>query len=121
MFEKIDHAATADLVARILQDDSQALEASERFFQYYPEQANYLERTYDSVERIGIEKSARRPFTLRKRYPSIRGGRTLTAVADERIIRAMRICCCAASETVRMCCARHPTGEPADEQFLACP
>ena len=26
------------------------------FFQYYREHANYLERTYDFVERIGIEK-----------------------------------------------------------------
>jgi NNP family nitrate/nitrite transporter-like MFS transporter len=26
------------------------------FFQYYREQANYLERTYDFVERVGIEK-----------------------------------------------------------------
>jgi nitrite reductase (NADH) large subunit len=34
----------------------QALEASELFFQYYRENANYLERTYDFVERLGIEK-----------------------------------------------------------------
>ena len=33
-----------------------ALEASELFFQYYRENANYLERTYDFVERLGIEK-----------------------------------------------------------------
>jgi nitrite reductase (NADH) large subunit len=26
------------------------------FFQYYRENANYLERTYDFVERVGIEK-----------------------------------------------------------------
>ena len=35
---------------------AQALEASELFFQYYRENANYLERTYDFVERLGIEK-----------------------------------------------------------------
>ena len=29
---------------------------SELFFQYYRENANYLERTYDFVERLGIEK-----------------------------------------------------------------
>ena len=29
------------------------------FFQYYREQANYLERTYDFVERVGIEKVRR--------------------------------------------------------------
>jgi len=34
----------------------EALEAAELFFQYYRENANYLERTYDFVERIGIEK-----------------------------------------------------------------
>ena len=34
----------------------QALEAAELFFQYYREHANYLERTYDFVERLGIEK-----------------------------------------------------------------
>src|SRR4029078_13417073 len=34
----------------------EALEMSELFFQYYRENANYLERTYDFVERFGIEK-----------------------------------------------------------------
>ena len=34
----------------------QALRAAEIFFQYYRESANYLERTYDFVERTGIEK-----------------------------------------------------------------
>jgi nitrite reductase (NADH) large subunit len=33
-----------------------ALQACELFFQYYRENANYLERTYDFVERLGIEK-----------------------------------------------------------------
>ncbi|MEO5951714.1 MAG: nitrite reductase large subunit, partial [Chloroflexia bacterium] len=33
-----------------------ALEAAEIFFQYYRENANYLERSYDFVERIGMEK-----------------------------------------------------------------
>ena len=37
----------------------QALEAAELFFQYYRENANYLERTYDFVERTGIEKIRR--------------------------------------------------------------
>lgn len=37
----------------------QALEAAEIFFQYYRESANYLERTYDFVERYGIEKVRR--------------------------------------------------------------
>jgi nitrite reductase (NADH) large subunit len=36
-----------------------AIEASELFFQYYRESANYLERTYDFIERMGIEKVRR--------------------------------------------------------------
>jgi nitrite reductase (NADH) large subunit len=45
----------ADLLATV--DTSEAaLEAAELFFQYYRENANYLERTYDFVERVGIEK-----------------------------------------------------------------
>jgi nitrite reductase (NADH) large subunit len=34
----------------------QAMESSDLFFQYYRENANYLERSYDFVERLGIEK-----------------------------------------------------------------
>ena len=34
----------------------QAMEAASLFFQYYRENANYLERSYDFVERFGIEK-----------------------------------------------------------------
>jgi nitrite reductase (NADH) large subunit len=45
----------ADLLATVEATD-QALEAAELFFQYYRENANYLERTYDFVVRVGIEK-----------------------------------------------------------------
>jgi len=45
----------ADLLATV-ETTAQALEASELFFQYYRENANYLERTYDFVDRLGIEK-----------------------------------------------------------------
>src|SRR3954463_13810693 len=45
----------ADLLITVETTD-QALEAAELFFQYYRENANYLERTYDFVERTGIEK-----------------------------------------------------------------
>src|SRR5205085_11892741 len=45
----------ADLLATV-DTTGQALEACELFFQYYRENANYLERTYDFVERLGIEK-----------------------------------------------------------------
>jgi len=45
----------ADLLITVAGTD-EALEAAELFFQYYREHANYLERTYDFVERIGIEK-----------------------------------------------------------------
>jgi nitrite reductase (NADH) large subunit len=45
----------ADLLTTVETSDA-ALEAAELFFQYYREGANYLERTYDFVERLGIEK-----------------------------------------------------------------
>ncbi len=45
----------ADLLITV-ETTEQALDASGIFFQYYRENANYLERTYDFVERIGIEK-----------------------------------------------------------------
>jgi nitrite reductase (NADH) large subunit len=44
----------ADLLITV-DTTEKALEACELFFQYYREHANYLERTYDFVERIGIE------------------------------------------------------------------
>ena len=44
----------ADLLITV-ETTQQALEACELFFQYYRENANYLERTYDFVERLGIE------------------------------------------------------------------
>lgn len=45
----------ADLLITV-ETTPEALEAAEVFFQYYREHANYLERTYDFVERLGIEK-----------------------------------------------------------------
>lgn len=45
----------ADLLITV-ETTEQGLEACELFFQYYRENANYLERTYDFVERLGIEK-----------------------------------------------------------------
>ena len=45
----------ADLLITV-ETTEEALEAAELFFQYYRENANYLERTYDFVERLGIEK-----------------------------------------------------------------
>ena len=45
----------ADLLTTV-ESTEHALEAAELFFQYYRENANYLERTYDFVERTGIEK-----------------------------------------------------------------
>src|SRR5262249_45990716 len=44
----------ADLLITV-EATGQALEAACLFFQYYRENANYLERTYDFVERLGIE------------------------------------------------------------------
>ncbi len=45
----------ADLLITI-ETTEQALDAAALFFQFYRENANYLERTYDFVERLGIEK-----------------------------------------------------------------
>jgi nitrite reductase (NADH) large subunit len=45
----------ADLLITV-ETTEEALEASDIFFQYYRENANYLERTYDFIERLGIEK-----------------------------------------------------------------
>lgn len=48
----------ADLLITV-ETSEQALEAAALFFQYYRENANYLERTYDFVERFGIERIRR--------------------------------------------------------------
>ena len=45
----------ADLLVTV-ESTEQALDAAALFFQHYRESANYLERTYDFVERVGIEK-----------------------------------------------------------------
>src|SRR5438876_965081 len=45
----------ADLLVTV-ETTEQALDAAALFFQHYRESANYLERTYDFVERVGIEK-----------------------------------------------------------------
>jgi nitrite reductase (NADH) large subunit len=49
------HVRKADLLITVTTTE-EALRAAEVFFQYYRENANYLERTYDFVERLGIEK-----------------------------------------------------------------
>jgi nitrite reductase (NADH) large subunit len=49
------HVRKADLLITV-ETTEEALEAAALFFQYYRENANYLERTYDFVERLGIEK-----------------------------------------------------------------
>jgi nitrite reductase (NADH) large subunit len=45
----------ADLLVRVEHENS-ALEAAHLFLQYYRENAEYLERTYDFVERLGIAR-----------------------------------------------------------------
>jgi nitrite reductase [NAD(P)H] large subunit len=45
----------ADLLVTVASTE-EALDAAALFFQYYRESADYLERTYDFVERLGIEK-----------------------------------------------------------------
>lgn len=49
------HVRKADLLITV-ETTEEALEAAMLFFQYYREHGNYLERSYDFVERIGIEK-----------------------------------------------------------------
>jgi len=48
----------ADLLITV-ESTEEALQAATLFFQYYRENADYLERTYDFIERIGIEKVRR--------------------------------------------------------------
>jgi nitrite reductase (NADH) large subunit len=48
----------ADLLITV-ESTEEALQAATLFFQYYRENANYLERTYDFIERLGIEKVRR--------------------------------------------------------------
>jgi nitrite reductase (NADH) large subunit len=48
----------ADLLITVTTTE-EALDAAELFFQYYRENANYLERSYDFVERTGMEKIRR--------------------------------------------------------------
>jgi nitrite reductase (NADH) large subunit len=45
----------ADLLVRV-EHETEALEASHLFLQYYREHAEYLERSYDFVERLGISR-----------------------------------------------------------------
>jgi nitrite reductase (NADH) large subunit len=45
----------ADLLVTVETTDA-ALEAAELFFQYYREHANYLERSYDFVVRVGMDR-----------------------------------------------------------------
>jgi len=48
----------ADLLVTV-ESAEEALQAAALFFQYYRENANYLERTYDFVERVSIERVRR--------------------------------------------------------------
>jgi nitrite reductase (NADH) large subunit len=49
------HVRKADLLITV-ETTEEALNAAMLFFQYYRENGNFLERTYDFVERVGIEK-----------------------------------------------------------------
>src|SRR6516225_3993100 len=48
----------ADVLVTV-ESTEQALQSAALFFQYYRENANYLERSYDFVERLGIERVRR--------------------------------------------------------------
>jgi len=60
----------ADILVTV-ETTGQALESASLFFQYYREGANYLERTYDFVERVGIEKVRKKPCTPRKQRGTV--------------------------------------------------
>jgi nitrite reductase (NADH) large subunit len=49
------HVRKADLLITV-ETTEEALDAAMLFFQYYRENGHYLERTYDFVERLGMEK-----------------------------------------------------------------
>jgi nitrite reductase (NADH) large subunit len=49
------HVRKADLLITVTTTE-EALDAAMLFFQYYRENGNYLERSYDFVQRVGIEK-----------------------------------------------------------------
>ena len=51
-------AAVTDLLITV-ESTEEALQAATLFFQYYRENANFLERTYDFIERVAIEKVRR--------------------------------------------------------------
>ena len=53
-----DAEQAADLLVTV-ETTEEALQAATLFFQYYRENANFLERTYDFVERLRIEKVRR--------------------------------------------------------------
>lgn len=61
------HVRKADLLITVETTD-EALEAAALFFQYYRENANYLERTYDFVERLGIEKVRKETVYAPEKY-----------------------------------------------------
>jgi nitrite reductase (NADH) large subunit len=44
-----------DLLARVQDDDEEALRLALAFLQHYREEAEYLERTYAYLERVGID------------------------------------------------------------------
>jgi Nitrite and sulphite reductase 4Fe-4S domain len=53
----------ADLLVTV-ESAEEALQVAALFFQHYRENANYLERTYDFVERLESSACAARPFML---------------------------------------------------------
>jgi nitrite reductase (NADH) large subunit len=70
-----------DLLVRV-EDERSALEAAHLFLQYYRENAEYLERTYDFVERLGI---------ARVRAETIEGPEEVRAGLLERFRRSREI------------------------------
>jgi nitrite reductase (NADH) large subunit len=58
MARQITRHLRSDLLVTV-ESGEEALQSAALFFQYYRENANYLERSYDFVERLGIERVRR--------------------------------------------------------------
>ena len=87
----------ADLLITVETTD-QALDAAELFFQYYRENANYLERTYDFVERTRY-REIRQGNRLR-RARSEAGPPYASAQVEGQVLRCMAGTPCAATDAV---------------------
>ena len=79
------HVRKADLLITV-ETTGETLEAASLFFQYYRENASYLERTDDFVERLGIEKVRKETVYARRNTRKALLKRLLKAKRVERCV-----------------------------------